>query len=443
MLGCCLSRFVEEIQNPQDCRDPDVTWHLIKLTQYGLGTVVNHLVQTLRKAWMRGLPVAVSNSRMRYADEDAACGGGYPCSLRPLSHCRVQDLPLAQVTTFEAPEAPLSLAEACQPHGTYNVHDGRCHCSEGYLPARPGLCKPRSKAGGKCLRLMMSHRGVSSGVLKTSFHPCYHNSAPGETLNTNASPRRGFRAVKGPPPLTLNNPLKYIFPTISAYLLNSTLLREHEPPATAREGCIAVHIRHGDACSTYRKGNFLTRTCFPASTYLTQVRRVSELYGARPVFLATDDPSVVEPMREGLKAMGLEMRSLDIDRAKYNTIKLIESRDEMSGRTVAQEVLLDVWAMSGCDMFVGSMAASPFVLAWNAAAGRKGYFPPFVSLETPLGDPMLWWTRHEYLPGGPMHGTDANCKCDAQECPENHPNRKRCLRTPRDCRCDALLAEAP
>lgn len=94
-------------------------------------------------------------------------------------------------------------------------------------------------------------------------------------------------------------------------------------------------------------------------------------------------------------------------------------------RTVSEEILRDVWEMSNCDMLLGSFVSSPFLLAWRLAAGRKGYFPPFISLETAPGNPVLGgWSQ--YKPGQPLYGK--TCRCT--------DNSRRNV-----CRCDVLLEE--
>lgn len=92
-------RYIEELQNPPDCSNRKRKWHVAALTDFGLGSVLAHqFTQTLVKAWASGLPVVMSNSAWRYADEDRKCGPGYSCMMRPLSHCKIEELQPSQAS---------------------------------------------------------------------------------------------------------------------------------------------------------------------------------------------------------------------------------------------------------------------------------------------------------------------------------------------------------
>ena len=105
----------------------------------------------------------------------------------------------------------------------------------------------------------------------------------------------------------------------------------------------------------------------------------------RLFFVATDDQSALEEISKEVRALGLRMRSLDMDRSIYNSDKLLEFNPNSVGTQFSADIILDTWEMSLCEMFVGSMKASPFRMAYLMAVGRNGYYPPFVSVETPLG----------------------------------------------------------
>jgi hypothetical protein len=59
--------------------------------------------------------------------------------------------------------------------------------------------------------------------------------------------------------------------------------------------CIAVHIRHGDACNQdYKIGGNLFRTCYPLDVYAKQIQVLLARYGNHLVYLSTDDPHITK-----------------------------------------------------------------------------------------------------------------------------------------------------
>ena len=97
----------------------------------------------------------------------------------------------------------------------------------------------------------------------------------------------------------------------------------------------------------------------------------------RLFFVATDDQSALEEISEELRALGLRMRSLELDRSIYSADKLLEFNPNSAGTQFSTDIVMDTWEMSLCEMFVGSMKASPFRMAYLMAVGRNRYYPPF------------------------------------------------------------------
>jgi hypothetical protein len=104
-------------------------------------------------------------------------------------------------------------------------------------------------------------------------------------------------------------------------------------------GCIAVHVRHGDACSPdYRIHGSITRTCYPLSIYVRQIRRMLELYGSkRQVYLSTDDPHIIEEATTRPEYSDIRWIYQTIDRSKYDTVTVIDDRTDIETPEVGAE----------------------------------------------------------------------------------------------------------
>jgi hypothetical protein len=74
-----------------------------------------------------------------------------------------------------------------------------------------------------------------------------------------------------------------------------------------------------------------------------------------------------------------------MDRTKYDTTLINDDNRALETPIVGAEAFKDVWAMSTCDIFVGSFIASMGSLAYEAMTARRGFKPPYVSVETPPG----------------------------------------------------------
>ena len=64
--------------------------------------------------------------------------------------------------------------------------------------------------------------------------------------------------------------------------------------------------------------------------------------------------------------------------------------------------------------------------AMELQIARKGHFVPFVSVETPWGDPFLWQGWYHFTKDGDMFGK-TGCTCKRLEPPKGYP---------RHCKCD-------
>lgn len=147
--------------------------------------------------------------------------------------------------------------------------------------------------------------------------------------------------------------------------------------------CVAVHVRHGDACKDHRS----QRKCYPAAMYLRHVRRLKARYNLKGVFLATDDPSVV---RAFMAASDLKVSTQSVDRnwLSGGGGTRIETRMKSSGARggqvqgrIGRETVVDMELLARCSAFVGTFSTNLGRLAFEIMAARSSSLPPYVSLD--------------------------------------------------------------
>ena len=82
-----LQRQIRAMQHPASCGKPRAgpralphhKWHLLKLAEFGVGSVLKHFAKMMGSHWAMGIPVIVGNSLWRYSDHK--CGDGWSCHL--------------------------------------------------------------------------------------------------------------------------------------------------------------------------------------------------------------------------------------------------------------------------------------------------------------------------------------------------------------------------
>jgi|AntAceMinimDraft_11_1070367.scaffolds.fasta_scaffold48389_1 hypothetical protein len=150
---------------------------------------------------------------------------------------------------------------------------------------------------------------------------------------------------------------------------------------------IGVHVRHGDAChTTLRKG-----MCKGIGVYLPHLRTLSEKYGTRRVYIATDDAAVIKSLSSPTIAAEFDfiyVTEMDA-RALMDGKQLIERRTDLyrdssaSGHTLMMSALVDLLLLTETDALVGHFLSNLSRLALEMMAAKKGYLPPYISMDGP------------------------------------------------------------
>ena len=146
---------------------------------------------------------------------------------------------------------------------------------------------------------------------------------------------------------------------------------------------MGLHIRHTDSCHTTKRAG----RCKPFSAYMVEVELMRRLYGITRVFVATDDPDIIEEV----KAYTGEFKFVFVsgaDRAqlKRGSTEDIEKRllkKELaidSGKMVL-DALTDMTLLADADVYIGHLQSNLSRLSMMLSALRKRGIPPFISMD--------------------------------------------------------------
>ena len=385
----------------------------------------------------RTTPKPSGQARCAYRFPAGVCGNGWSCFLAPLSrNCTIDTLWHERPQQVLAPNpqkmgAFPTLKQVCHtedPGGKYDEKLGRCLCTvdKGFAPGH-GDCVPMAQIGQEEARLYTLSQNVSLHGGEWAYY------APGTFLpmphyGGGAHPPRVVRSQ-----LLTNDRRRLGRPAVMHKLIMGSPKRKALDafvdslglnPKTRKLPCIALHVRHGDACnSNYKINNVLERTCFPLKHFVREIRRLMKRYGPHTVYLATDDSKIIAQSKQ---FPDISWRYQHMSRAKYETLRVSDDNPALATASAAEEVWKDLYAMGQCDMAVGSMVSTILQLAMELQIARKGHFVPFVSVETPWGDPFLWQGWYHFTKDGDMFGK-TGCTCKRLEPPKGYP---------RHCKCD-------
>ena len=161
-------------------------------------------------------------------------------------------------------------------------------------------------------------------------------------------------------------------------------------------GCLALHIRRGDACAT------AWRHCPPLDEYLAVSRAMARRYGLTSLFVATEDNATLAQLHAATASAsepwGNRIHHQAFDRAPFSQkakrasgsrfwveqrLRYAQPGDRPLGRQPILQFLVDVEAASRCRALVGTMDSHGTRLMLLRMAARLGRVPPFYSLVAP------------------------------------------------------------
>jgi len=378
-----LESHIQRLQYPEDCNSPQNEdsnrWHLVKLIQAGIGFNIYLFTDVVARHWESGLSVMVNmNNRWRFSD--LKCGRGSSCHLKKLTSCSIEDIQPQNLVaiTHHGPPWP-TLANICE-NGKYIPSKGRCLCNEGYIPHESGENDPACIEAKPDRDRIPDEEEAMDGPLPWGL------AAPGEVDTGGSGCPHAFPAVHK---LRYKHGffwwhavhLNYLirnadnYPKLEKWAVSNRL--DHKNGNT----CIAVHVRHGDACLDKYS---LHRTCHDWKEYAEKIKILEERYGhQQTIFVATDDQKIIE---EAKKDKEHNVVFQEISREKYKPKgwgHTIDVRDDLNKPKVVTEFIQDVVGLGMCGMFVGTFTSSVAWIAVELQAARLGHYAPFIALDMP------------------------------------------------------------
>lgn len=148
------------------------------------------------------------------------------------------------------------------------------------------------------------------------------------------------------------------------------------------DSCVAVHVRHGDSLLDETRQLKTHRW----SAYAEAIRTLEDEYGKfGRIFVATDDGVVAAAAQRTLPASRLVMQAIDRDKFSLNGTT-IDSAPQFDSQSMVLDIARDIWAMSMCSAFVGTLSSSVGWTVVELQAARRGHYNPFISLDIAYND---------------------------------------------------------
>ncbi|KAL7545460.1 hypothetical protein ACHAWF_008809 [Thalassiosira exigua] len=183
--------------------------------------------------------------------------------------------------------------------------------------------------------------------------------------------------------------LFWYYSQILAYLLrpNYKFLRHLETTKKqmnwdAKGGpVISLHVRHGDSC-TGSEPEKKSRRCDDLNTYMERVIPVAKRYGAKSIYLSTDNQEVIDNTSDYTEFTWMYQQLEKSSRSviEWDSIK----RSNVSTFALAQEVLLDIFLLAEGDIFIGKFTSNVDRIAYALMTFRKTSLSPYLSLDSPF-----------------------------------------------------------
>ncbi|KAK3240721.1 hypothetical protein CYMTET_49458 [Cymbomonas tetramitiformis] len=161
---------------------------------------------------------------------------------------------------------------------------------------------------------------------------------------------------------------------------------------------MAMQVRHGDACEDTRQ----QRRCHNFEEYLVEARLMKAKYGVRNVYLATDDEAVQRAAEQNTE-FNFKFR-LSESRKFYGSNTFIESRifnGQGDPGLLGLDIAIDITLMQDCDFFIGTFSSNLGRMAVMLMSARKGFIPPYISLDyawCQSGTSVTWHVSGQHRP---------------------------------------------
>ena len=367
------------------------------------GTTMRALALAVSRAASVGRPLSMA-PRWHFLHHETCPSGSLDCYFDPVLTCR-HDAPKASayVAVFDAPcpnplmpSPAVCAASAASKHQPWN-QTHTCASSE-----TSDILAPLAALDPPVVGRGMGGEGVGH-YLDVHGRPCTNANRAG-VLRLLAPPHRFLRTAGVGEPTVQGDEEKdgreeregeqgtlWWMGTVLDLLLRPNdklrgLMRAAKVAAGLHGRYIGVHVRHGDACGNNG------RQCFGAHAIAAAVTRMSVLYGIKAVLVATDSPDMLEELKQEVPA--LRWTAVPADRSQGSGSQLLGRmwpqmlRTRMGlldRRAVADLTLMDLEMLADAHVLVTQFSSAFSLVALELSVARKGYVPPFLSLDGP------WW----------------------------------------------------
>lgn len=205
------------------------------------------------------------------------------------------------------------------------------------------------------------------------------------------------------------NVLPFVFPVAHAPCFLSTfadsLLEEMGLGGGAQ--FIGMHVRAGDSCIKWQQD--FGGDCVGLHHHLSHARLLSERYGIKDIFVATDDPAVLERLRDKEKTSGGDIRFVGVERYRSLLQEMEKTKDvwtenrlrrgEVPAGPLLRSTVADILVLSRASAFVLHFASNLSRLAYQLALTRTRRHLPFGDTTPPAPPARCSELPCEFLKG--------------------------------------------
>ncbi|KAJ1476618.1 hypothetical protein T484DRAFT_1965230 [Baffinella frigidus] len=149
---------------------------------------------------------------------------------------------------------------------------------------------------------------------------------------------------------------------------------------------IGVHVRRGDSCVKW-KALFGATGCLGVEQHMSHVRLMAHRYSVWKVFVATDDPSILQQLQQGLPELSVVGVSdfsavlYEMERTKDEWTEDRLRKGELDRSALLRATLTDLMLLARSRFLVAHFASNLSRLAYSLASAHWGGPIPFISVD--------------------------------------------------------------
>lgn len=147
---------------------------------------------------------------------------------------------------------------------------------------------------------------------------------------------------------------------------------------------IGLHVRLGDACiKSEHAASSHGRKCNQLVDFMPHVKRVSEQYGIKNIYLATDSKKVLSDTRTYPQYNWIFDNSTRRGGVlNHHAIEYALEHNLINGYQEGLGVIDDLWLLADCDALVGKFTSNIDRVAYQIMTGRSNCYRPYISMDS-------------------------------------------------------------